>query len=146
MPLNPSIQETIHPQSQSKLILFGEDDLDEVDFLKEIFYNINESFSLQFINNGRNLLNTLAAMPVEQLPCLIVLDYNMPGLNGAEILKELKQNPRYDAIPKIIWSTSGSDVYKKICLDSGANDYIIKPANLRELETIARHMLSFCPS
>lgn len=124
--------------------MFGEDDLDEEEFLKEIFISINPDYSLLFFNNGKKLLATLEKMPDDQLPCLIVLDYNMPELNGAEILKVLKQNPRYDSIPKIIWSTSGSDLYKKLCLESGANDYIIKPSNIKDLESTARHLLSYC--
>ncbi len=47
------------------------------------------------------------------MPCLIVLDYNMPGLNGADILKEIGANERYSTIPKIVWSTSDSDKFKK---------------------------------
>ena len=83
-------------------------------------------------------------MSENELPCLIVLDYNMPELNGAEILKILKQNSRYDDIPKIVWSTSGSEVYKIKCLESGALDYLIKPSKIKDLENIARNLLSFC--
>lgn len=125
--------------------MFGEDDLDEEEFLTEIFGSIGPEHSLLFFNNGKKLLAKLEEMEDDQLPCLIVLDYNMPELTGAEILKVLKQNPRYDAIPKIIWSTSGSELYKKLCLESGANDYIIKPSSIRDLESTARHLLSYCP-
>jgi CheY-like chemotaxis protein len=144
VPLNPSIQKTIIAELPSKLIMFGEDDLDEEDFLKEIFSSLDNSFSLLFLNNGRKLIAALEQLPGNRLPCLIVLDYNMPELNGAEILKELKKNSRYDSIPKIIWSTSGSEIYRKLCLESGANDYLIKPSNIKGLEDIARRLLSFC--
>ncbi len=125
-------------------ILFGEDDLDEVEFLKDIFTTIEPGYNLQFINNGKKLIATLEQLPDNLLPCLIVLDYNMPELTGAEILKVLQQSPRYEAIPKIIWSTSGSEHYKKLCFESGANDYFIKPSNIADLEAIARHLLSYC--
>jgi CheY-like chemotaxis protein len=144
VPLNPSIQKTIIAELPSKLIMFGEDDLDEEDFLKEIFSSLDASPSLLFLNNGRKLIAALEQLPGNRLPCLIVLDYNMPELNGAEILKELKKNSRYDSIPKVIWSTSGSEIYRKLCLESGANDYLIKPSNIKGLEDIARHLLSFC--
>jgi CheY-like chemotaxis protein len=144
VPLNTSMQNTHIAGPPSKLIMFGEDDLDEEDFLREIFSSLDPSFSLLFVDNGRKLIADLELLPEDKLPCLIVLDYNMPELNGAEILKVLRQNSRYDSIPKIIWSTSGSEIYKKLCLESGANDYIIKPSNIKELEGIARHLLSFC--
>ena len=144
MPLNsPGIKSTIVNPS-SKFILFGEDDKDDEDFLKELFSDIDDSFSLQFIGNGRKLVAALEQMPDDQLPCLLVLDYNMPELNGSEILKILQQNARYNRLPKIIWSTSGSDVYKKRCLELGANEYIIKPSNVNDLADVIRHMLSIC--
>ncbi len=138
------MQKTTAAELPSKYIMFGEDDLDEEDFLKEVFFSIDPSFSLFFANNGRKLIADLEQIPDSQLPCLIVLDYNMPELNGGEILKVLKQNSRYDPIPKIVWSTSGSEIYKKLCFESGANDYVIKPSNIKDLEGIARHLLSFC--
>jgi CheY-like chemotaxis protein len=128
----------------SNFIMFGEDDLDEEDFLKEVFFSLDSSCSLLFVDNGRKLIADLQKRTDNQLPRLLVLDYNMPELNGAEILKVLKQNSRYDNIPKIVWSTSGSEIYKRLCFESGANDYVIKPSNIKELENIARHLLSFC--
>ena len=128
----------------SKLILIGEDDLDDQEFLKEIFLSIDDSFSLIFASNGPEVLSVLEKIEDIQLPCLVVLDYNMPGSNGAEILKVLKDNSRYDSIPKIIWSTSRSDMYKDICLEMGANDYLVKPSNVSELMEICRYMISTC--
>ena len=143
MPTQPENKKAA-PGTNSKLILVGEDDLDDQEFLKEVFVSINESFSLIFASNGPQVLTLLENFDDEQLPCLIVLDYNMPGSNGAEILKELKNNPKYDSIPKIIWSTSGSDTYKDICLELGANDYLVKPSNVNDLVDICRYMLSTC--
>lgn len=128
----------------TKFILLGEDDSDDQEMLTEVFSSIDNSFILFFINNGNELLSALEKLSPNQLPCLLVLDYNMPGLNGAEILRELSSNRRYKNIPKVVWSTSGSDLYKKTCLQLGAVDYIIKPSSHNDLEKIARYMLSFC--
>jgi CheY-like chemotaxis protein len=140
----------IVPQSQeptgSKLILIGEDDIDDQEFLKEIFSSIDNSFTLFFAGNGVDVLSYLNSCPHDGLPCLIVLDYNMPGLTGVEILEELKKNTRCRLIPKIIWSTSGSQAYKSICLELGANDFLVKPSNVSELTEICRYMLSACVS
>ncbi len=128
----------------SKFILLGEDDADDQEMLTEVFASIDKSFILLFVNNGKEVVSALEKLQDEQRPCLIVLDYNMPGLNGAEILKEIGQNERYKDIPKIVWSTSGSDKFKKTCLELGAVDYVIKPSNNQDLEKIARYMLSVC--
>jgi len=144
VPLNSSSILNDIPGDPSKFILFGEDDKDDEDFLKEIFSDIDNSFSLYFVNNGRKLVTFLDQIPTDHLPCLLVLDYNMPEVNGAEILRILKQNSRFDSLPKIIWSTSGSEVYKKKCLELGADEYIIKPSNVNDLTEIIRHMVSIC--
>jgi CheY-like chemotaxis protein len=128
----------------SKFILLGEDDIDDHELLKEIFASVDSSFRLLFANTGEQVLSILNKLKDEQLPCLIVLDYNMPVLNGADILKELNNESRYADIPRIIWSTSGSDTFKNTCLALGASDYLIKPSNLKEMTTIARYMLSVC--
>ena len=127
----------------SKFILFGEDDLDDQEILEEIFLEVDTSLNLQFFNNGRKVISQLENED-EQLPCLIILDFNMPELNGAEILKLLGMNHRVKPIPKIIWSTSDALVYKAECLELGASDYLVKPSTINELEAIVKHMLSYC--
>lgn len=132
------------PGSPAKFILFGEDDIDDEELLREVFTQVDPSFTLMFVNNGKNVIPELENMDTHSLPCIIILDYNMPSLNGGEILRELKRYSRYDSIPKIIWSTSGSITYKELCLQLGACDYITKPSSIKELAEVARYMLSFC--
>ena len=128
----------------SKFILLGEDDADDQEMLKEVFASIDVSFVLFFVNNGSEILSALEKLKDNQMPCLIILDYNMPGLSGADILRELGTNERYKNIPKVVWSTSGSEKFRSLCLELGAVDYVIKPANVLELEEIARYMLTLC--
>lgn len=130
--------------SPDRLILVGEDDIDDEEILEEIFSSIDPSLRLEFISHGQKLIDHLEKVPDHALPCLIILDYNMPVLNGAEILRILNQNPRLSGCPKIIWSTSGAPAYKKICLELGASDYLVKPNKIADLEKMLRHMLSFC--
>jgi CheY-like chemotaxis protein len=135
---------TLEGDLPQKFILLGEDDPDDQELLTEVFAAIDNSFILFFVNNGKEVLSALEKLKDGHLPCLIVLDYNMPGMTGAEILRELGENPRYTPIPKIVWSTSGSERFKTDCLQLGAQDYVIKPTNYSELEKIARYMLSHC--
>ena len=131
-------------ETPSKFILLGEDDPDDQEMLKEVFTSIDTAFVLFFVNNGREIISALEKLKDEQMPCLIVLDYNMPGLNAADILRELSTNERYKNIPKVVWSTAGSEKFRSLCLELGALDYVIKPNNITDLERIARYMLSLC--
>lgn len=128
----------------SNFILLGEDDADDQEMLKDVFTSIDAAFVLFFVNNGNEILSALEKLKDDQLPCLIVLDYNMPGLSGADILRELSTNERYKNIPKVVWSTAVSEKFKNICLELGAVDYVIKPTNVAGLEEVARYMLSLC--
>ena len=134
----------INQELPSRFILLGEDDADDQEMLKEVFASLDASFILFFVNNGGEILSALEKLRDDQMPCLIVLDYNMPGLNGADILRELGTNERYKHIPRIVWSTSGSEKFRNLCLELGAVDYVIKPNNVTDLEKIARYMLSHC--
>jgi CheY-like chemotaxis protein len=140
-------QESILPgpisENSPKFIVIGEDDKDDEELLKEIFNSIDNSFSIVFVNTGQQVLTYLQNLR-GHLPCLILLDYNMPVLNGADILEALKKDPRYNRVPKVIWSTSTSETFKKICLQAGANEYMVKPSNITELTEMIRHMISFC--
>jgi len=144
VPLKGSAEPAAPVAPSYKYILLGEDDIDDEELLREVFTRIDPSFSLEFVNNGRSVIARLQELEKQGLPCLIVLDYNMPTLNGAEILQELRGLTQFDHIPKIIWSTSNSDTYKTICLQLGACDYVIKPSNMQGLTEVARYMLSFC--
>jgi CheY-like chemotaxis protein len=144
VPLKGSAESPAALDPNYKYILLGEDDIDDEELLREVFTRIDPSFNLEFVNNGRNVITRLQELQKSGMPCLIVLDYNMPTLNGAEILQELKQLNQFDPIPKIIWSTSDSETYRSICLNLGACDYVIKPSNMQGLTEVARYMLSFC--
>jgi CheY-like chemotaxis protein len=144
VPVSPSTQIPAIENIPAKFILLGEDDIDDEDILREILEDIDNSYYLLFINNGRKLMDLLNELPDNHLPCLILLDYNMPELTGAEILKEMKKNPRYNSVPKVIWSTSGSETFKKNCIELGANEYVLKPSNVNDLIALARHLLSLC--
>lgn len=69
----------------------------------------------------------------EQLPDLIVLDLMLPGSSGIEVLRKLKQDSETRHIPIIILSARGEETDRIIGLELGADDYVTKPFNVREL-------------
>jgi len=126
-----------------KQILIGEDDIDDQEILEEIFLSIDPSLNVTFINDGEKIVSYLQNASSEDLPGLMILDYNMPHLNGAEILKSIQQDQRVKNIPKIIWSTANAAGFKNICLQLGACEYLVKPSSFTELKSMIRGMLSF---
>jgi CheY-like chemotaxis protein len=129
--------------SLTKQILIGEDDIDDKEILEEIFLLIDATLRLTFINDGQKIISYLENCTHENLPGLIILDYNMPHLNGAEILKGIQENEKLKNIPKIIWSTANAERFKNICLQLGACEYLVKPSSFSDLKTMIQGMLSF---
>lgn len=124
-------------------IVLAEDDIDDQEMLEYSFREIDPQLPLICLPNGRKLMDYLSVLSESALPSIIILDYNLPELNGADIMRLLQQDHRYDHIPKLIWSTSNSPYYKSLCIELGALDYIEKPGDLAAYLSVARHMLSF---
>lgn len=124
-------------------ILLAEDDKDDQEMLEYAFREIDPTVAVICVPNGRKFVSYLENISDAELPSLIILDYNLPEMNGAEIISLLQQDSRYKDIPKVIWSTSGSPVYRSICMSIGARDYIVKPSDMAAYLSTARHMLTF---
>jgi CheY-like chemotaxis protein len=77
---------------------------------------------------GRN-----AAWP-PVLPAIVLLDLNMPGTDGRQVLETMKADPRLSAIPVIIFSTSANVKDVEACYQLGANSYLTKPIEYSALE------------
>lgn len=131
------------PGHTPRSIVLAEDDLDDQEMLEYSFREIDPELTVICVSTGRKLMDHLDRLPDGELPVLIILDYNLPELSGADIMRLLQGNPRYQAIPKLIWSTSNSPYYKSVCMELGAKDYIAKPSDLAAYLSVARHIRSF---
>ncbi|TWW01888.1 response regulator [Chitinophaga pinensis] len=126
-----------------RLILLAEDDIDDQELLENAIEEIDPTWQLVCIPNGRKFVKYLDTMGESDMPALMILDYNIPELTGVEVVKELNDQGRFMDIPKIIWSTSTSPVFKAKSIELGVKDYITKPNDLASFLTTARYMLSF---
>ena len=114
-------------------ILVVDDDLEDHMILHSFFSEAGLDDIVQYRENGQEALFFLEAIGDDSLlPRLIVLDLNMPILNGTQTLLRLKQTPRLRSIPVIIFSTSQNETEKRKCLSLGAIDYMVKPLTLEE--------------
>ena len=131
------------PQSP-KFILIADDDQEDLEMLSEVILQLEAGTKLHMVNNGTLVMDFLRKVKDEELPSLIILDYNMPNMNGAEVLEQLCGDSRYQKIPKIIWSTSNNSNYIRECMEKGATSYFVKPATHKNLMEQAAQMLKMC--
>ena len=109
-------------------ILVAEDDAEDRFIMMESFKELQAESTIKFVEDGSYVVPFLEANP--GLPIsLIVLDLNMPKLNGTETLRLLKNHEVYSKIPVIIFSTSVNEIEKEACITIGAQDYITKPSS-----------------
>ncbi len=130
---------------RKQYIFLADDNADDQTFIRDAFAYMQADVELKIADSGNDLLHDLKLLKDDALPALIVLDYNMPELNGIEVLQELMKEARYNHIPTILLSTS---IYKKhieYCIKMGAGGYLIKPDNFFEWKMLIQKMLSYIP-
>jgi len=125
-------------------IMFVDDDEEDRLIMAEYFKDHGKEQHIRFITNGQEALNYLDTIPEgEPLPRLIVLDLNMPILNGSQTLFQLKRDKRFKDIPVIIFSTSENENEKRKCLSLGAHEYLVKPASYKEGLKVVEKFVSY---
>ena len=101
---------------------------DEEDLVKGLKLNlVDEGYEVDYALNGKEGLEKA----LKEKPDLILLDIMLPGMNGLEICKELRQN-KMDT-PILMLTAKGEEIDKVVGLEIGADDYISKPFSIREL-------------
>ncbi|WDF61808.1 response regulator [Flavobacterium sp. KACC 22758] len=122
-----------------KNILLIDDDPEDAEIFMEAVQKLNKGVKLQWAVNPQKVFNEMQS--AEQLPDLIFLDYNMPLINGGELLEKLKSNNRLSSIPVILISTP-SEEFMKLKLEQNAIiKYFKKPNSYSELIAILDSIL-----
>ncbi|GAC1422532.1 MAG: hypothetical protein NVS1B13_13220 [Flavisolibacter sp.] len=124
-------------------ILYAEDDLDDLFFVKEAFGK-HDNITFLHAPNGYEALKLLESLQREErFPCLIILDINMPVMDGWETLERIKGQHKLKTIPVVLFSTSSSGKDRIFAHSLGA-ELITKPLKFNDLETIAQQFVEKC--
>ncbi len=128
--------------AKNKYLVYVDDDEDDRELLIDLFKGFTE-YKLRTYENGYDLLENLGKTNHHDFPCLIVLDINMPMLNGIELLSLLKSNISYSNIPVVLFST-GVTPYNKAKVQQLKTDVITKPISISEYKKVGKSLLSYC--
>lgn len=127
-------------------ILFVEDDIDDRELLEMEVSRINPEVKSIFAENGLQALEVLSSLEKDsELPCLIVLDLNMPILDGKETFQRLRTDSRLKGVPVVIF-TSSSNPNDRSMFNSLGVEFITKPDHFEKIRPIVSHMLNICSS
>lgn len=121
-----------------RTIFIVDDDADDREIIRDAFEAAGVGIAYAFMDNGDRLMQELHALPPEQLPVLILIDLNMPGKDGREALREIKNNDILLGIPTIVLTTSSSARDRQTTYSLGANCFITKPDTFNKMVEMAR--------
>ncbi len=132
-------------QKSQKKILCVDDDFDDRLFLTEAIGDVTTEVIVIGAENGVEAMNYLnrAKDSGEGLPCLIVLDINMPMLDGKETLDRIKSDPHLENIPIVVLTNSKNPRDKTHFANRGVQ-LVVKPDNVAFMEKIAVDLLTYC--
>ena len=106
----------------------------------EVYTLTQTGFEAKGFADGISMLEALKT----EKPELIVLDIMLPGKDGVEVLKEIRQSPETRKIPVIMATAKGTEMDKIQGLDTGADDYLVKPFGVMEMVSRIKAVLRRC--
>ena len=126
--------------TKSHSILLVEDDADDRYIMHLAFTEVAYAEQVKVFNSGEDILRYLQNLPHSSLyPSLVVLDYNMPGMNGGEVLMRMKLDDGLRDIPVAMYSTGMRNMEPKL-RGMGADYCFEKGQQITEVVTLALHL------
>lgn len=137
------------PKSDSVVILLVDDDPGDREITRRALAQCGIDGELHVVEDGDQALEYLEhngpfANPARApQPHLILLDLNMPGKSGLEVLEQIRRDPRLKRIPVVLWTTSEAEEDIKRAYELGVNSYVVKPTNLEECTATIRKLEAY---
>ncbi len=131
--------------TNNRVILVADDDIDDQAMISDSFRDMGSDCRIEIVSDGKQAIERLENATMS-LPCLVVLDLNMPVLGGMETLERIRKNSAFNDIPIVVFTTSSSTESRRQSLNLGAMDYIVKPNDYHGLMDITARMMQYCRS
>ena len=129
---------------RTKLVLLVEDNPGDARLVREALKGSIEPLDLSIASDGQEALDMLNTLR----PDIILLDLNLPKIDGRDVLKTIKSDPKLKRIPVVVLSTSESETDINDAYDAHANSYIAKPLDFTQFTNIVhdiqRYWLGSC--
>ena len=127
-----------------QVVLHADDDPDDVLLVKEAFDTHTANVEVISVRDGTEVLSWLRSLrDTDQKPCLIILDINMPRMDGKETLQRIRTLRAYDHVPVMLFTTSTLRHDEEFARRYNAG-FLTKPIDDRQMETIISKFLDHC--
>lgn len=127
-----------------RTLLWADDDADDLLLMKDILLKNGKNFNIVEVANGKEAIEYLhESVKKNDVPCLVILDINMPVMDGKQTLALIKNGKHFANIPVVVFTTSNSELDKLFCKQMKV-EMITKPPQYRSLEKAVMQLLSYC--
>jgi len=125
-------------------ILYVEDNPDAIVFFKRVIKKLG-GYKVETVEDGNALVGMFSDKnKAEEInPEIILLDINLPGMNGFEVLHYLRSKTRHKRTPVIMFTSSDAESDIEKSYDYGANAYLVKPDNLQSMQVVLEDTFNF---
>ena len=127
---------------ETQPILVVDDSIDDFEATKRAFAKANLGNAVKHARSGQEALDYLLS-DAEVKPGLILLDLNMPGIDGRKTLEIIKRNPSLKKIPVVILTTSDDERDVIACYELGTNTYVQKPVDFDGLISAVKRLKEY---
>ena len=131
---------------KAAIILLVEDNRMDVELTLDAFRQAKLVNTIHVVSTGHQALDYLfgraqyADRKAFPLPNLVLLDLKLPGMDGFEVLRQVKITPIIKRIPVIILTSSKEEGDRALCYDNGANSYLVKPVSFEGFLGVVRQI------
>ncbi len=126
------------------LVLYADDDPDDIEFVESAFSSSTQNVELVTAYNGKDAIEFLKSLnSFDPDPCLIILDINMPEMNGKETLITIRNMDRFSKVPVVRFTTSSLEQDKKFASKYNAG-FVTKPLDAIQMERITDAFIEHC--
>jgi CheY-like chemotaxis protein len=127
-----------------RYIVFADDDADDLELITSFFKQYNRDVNVLEFKDGKEVLKFLDDFAIStNQPLLIVLDINMPKMNGGETLMAIRGHSNFKNVPVVVYTTSASKADQDFCNKYNAS-WINKPYNIEDVKAVAKIIADFC--
>ena len=125
-------------------LLLVEDDVDDVQLLQEAMRDNKIDVEIDVIMEGDKVMPYLNS--INNLPDIIVMDFNLPKIHGKEVLVSIRSTPAFSAIPLVVLTTSASPHDIQFATENGANKFITKPSTIHGFNSAVQAIIAIVRS
>lgn len=126
------------------IVFYADDDLDDLELVKDAFAQYSKGVEVITATDGSKALSYLSNLnKSDTVPCLVILDINMPVINGKEVLMRLREMEDLQTVPVVLFSTSSQPIDKNFAKRYNAG-FITKPIDVKQMEFIADQFIEHC--